>query len=629
MKKKNSNSIKQQAKIYFLWNDDKFSLALKEEVGNERIITTDEELIKLLNKDRQIDVFIILTELTWNNKKFSEFYGFEKAFQLIKKGIEIPLIFCSFLDRGSLKKHGNYSPILARIFSFQQLPFNENIFTEEFILPSYSKTKWFFIQRLVREQSAVYDDIKHRFLIDETNLNEITKALEYSLEYENILDIDTISFLDAIKQTIENGDDKSISDQISAFGNHLDKMIYNSASTELDELDASVKESIMLVEDNLDILEKLKSYLSKYFEVTCFSEGKKALEELENNNTDYDAIVADLELLDKGNNWQEVTGYDILEVAVRYQHIALYGLTAMPKRAVSELQENLDTRRIKIKYKDRKEYLPLGYSAGAFAEIIKDEIRELSKRRKGPKLGLWKKGLRYTYYEVKSNKELWDEILNEIYDRVDNLLTFKNNNDDIIPKKLISEKVTSYDDDVLKKIIMHRLLCIYHQAHDENFNSEVYKTLVGINYSNFKNYLTTILGFSITAQHDDVISNETTIFNLTITESELLDEENNWINQRRVSDPELIPAANYPILISLLADIKDFLANPELNKIKLKKVSDFIKFFNVLSEIVIEKKSLLKIMIWIRDYKENQKELQSLLNLPKLQGLKDIIDSFN
>ena len=72
MKKKNSNSNKLQEKIYFLWNDDKYAKVLKEKIGKERIITSDNDLTNLLRQNKNIDGLIILAELTWNGKKFYE-----------------------------------------------------------------------------------------------------------------------------------------------------------------------------------------------------------------------------------------------------------------------------------------------------------------------------------------------------------------------------------------------------------------------------------------------------------------------------------------------------------------------------------------------------------------------------
>lgn len=628
---KNSINNKLQENIYFLWNDDKYAVALKGKLGEERIIISESELSYLIRSGNDIDGLVILAELNWNGKRYSEFYGFERAFNLIKEGNTFPLIFCSFLNRLSLRKKTKYSSLLTRIFSFQQLPLNEKFFNNWFEFPFYSKTKWFYIQRLLREESAVYDDIKHRFHVDERNILAVKKAIEYSLEYERILDSDTIIQLYAIYQTIEKNDTELIRSQMLELKQHLDKINYSSVYLDDGIMENSGKESLMLVEDNIEIINKLDKDFSKYFKVNKFTNGRKALDELYNRSNEYDVIIADLELLDDYNNWQQITGYDILELAEKYPHIVLYGLTSMPKRAVSELQENLSARRAKIKYKDPIEYLPLGYTLEAFAEIIKDEVRELRKHKKGPKYGPWKKGLLSTYYDTKSNQEEWKEIILDIYDRVDNLFLINDNSDNIIPKKLFSEKKKEFDKEDLKKIIAHRLVCIYHQHRDIEFRSEEYKELVDIEYRHFKNYLTTILGFSITGIDNMSDINDSSTFVININDAELLEEEIYWINKRKEIDPDLIPVVEYPKLLEILREIQPLISNASLRISKLKKISDYISFFVKFkeAELEIDKDNILlrKIKSSFLWYSQ-QEEYQKLLELPSTEIIKDVIQNY-
>ena len=485
---------------------------------------------------------------------------------------------------------------------------------------------------MLREESSLYDDIKHRFQIDERNLIGIKKAVDYSLEYEKLLDVNTITFLHSINQALVNGEKECISNLMSDFKLLLDKMIYSKSNVPISTLETSIKEKLMLVEDNIDILTKLQSDFSHYFDVNSFTDGKAALEELTRKSNEYDVIIADLELLDNQNSWQHTTGYDILEIAEKYPHIALYGLTSMPKRAVSELQENLSTRRAKIKYKHPSEYLPLGYSLEAFVEVIKDEIRELSNNKRGPKLGSWKKGLLSTYYETKSNLVEWEELVNEIYDRVANLLVCKNNIDNIVPKKLFSEKKTHFDKTDLSKIIAHRLLCIYYQLRDEEFRSEEFKLLVEHDYGQVKNYLTTMLGFSITRLYNYQVKDETTVFDINISEVELLDEEIIWINKRKDSDPELISVDKFPQLLSILKELQPFINVTALRTATFKRISDFILFFtNFLeAEVEIDSDTILKNKIrssflW---YKAQQ-EYDDIIKLPNTQNIRDVVENYS
>ena len=78
---------------YFLWNDDLFIESLASKFENSVQIKSENGLTL-----ENIDAIIILIELKWGSKFYSDFYGLEIAQKLRREHkITAPFIFCSFL----------------------------------------------------------------------------------------------------------------------------------------------------------------------------------------------------------------------------------------------------------------------------------------------------------------------------------------------------------------------------------------------------------------------------------------------------------------------------------------------------------------------------------------------------
>lgn len=198
----------------------------------------------------------------------------------------------------------------------------------------------------------------------------------------------------------------------------------------------SRKPHLMLVEDDAATASELSALFTDHFEVKVFHDGAEALHELEIGGRFYDALVADLELLEADKRFdQPVQGIEVLEYAEqKHPHIARRVITALGRRGVRELLPSMSIQDILFKSLLVQGNDPL------FLEFLEKLLRDIDHRRvlqdmPGPDSTLWADvskeakqqdskggGFKRFYYQLKVEDperfgKMWREI-NETIERI-------------------------------------------------------------------------------------------------------------------------------------------------------------------------------------------------------------------
>lgn len=117
-------------KSIIFWNKSQYATDISEALGDVDVITSELELIAP-SKNCAIKHVIILAELTWNDRKLSDFSGFEILCQLrAEHRLRCPIAVCSFMPESWLRKK---FPILEfpQHHPFIRLPASAETFIEK------------------------------------------------------------------------------------------------------------------------------------------------------------------------------------------------------------------------------------------------------------------------------------------------------------------------------------------------------------------------------------------------------------------------------------------------------------------------------------------------------------------
>ena len=245
------------------------------------------------------------------------------------------------------------------------------------------------------------------------------------------------------------------------------------------------KERILLVEDDKKFADKIKEALEVYFEVDYYSNGKEAIDALEVGGITYQALITDLELLQKNKKIdQPIQGIEIIEkVSESYPYIVKRVVSGLPRKGISELvnidindvlyksviafygfSEGFETWVKKLK-KDIKAHKDLKYMKGPNNTFWKDIEYKIDK-----KTGLQKpsgSGFKRFYYQLKKEDDktfeaMWDRI----YSKIKNILLEKPDADKIETELIQAQRGQGYltkenrDKSIrfLETILTHRLI---------------------------------------------------------------------------------------------------------------------------------------------------------------------------
>ncbi len=564
-------------KIVFLWNKSSLNYIKSIEFdNNEKNIITDKVDfdIKNLEKSDFLNI-VILVELDWSGNLFG---GYTMAHRIIMEwgndSLPPNIQFVSFLPQLSLYKNNyNINKFYSKSFTHYQLPLIKKISVQH-----YSISKYQYLKKYALTESGILDKIKHDLekVITDSNRDFEKEDEDYCQQLRGVTTIIGEKLLHFIEIQTDNKQEKL-------------KTIYTLIVERIRELNVlkgniektydGVKEKILLLEDNINFGEKIKSALNLYFDVDYYNNGDEAIEAIKINAINYQALVTDLELLNiDGKTDQHIQGIEVFEYVQNFHpHIVKRIVSGLPRNGINELV-NVDIN--DILYKSLIAYYGFTDGFESWVEKLKKDIKlhkEL-KYMKGPNNTFWKdveysfdnsgnkkakgSGFKRFYYNFKiEDKTNFDEMWIRIYSNVCKILE---NKDDIkvsttFPKTISGQDILSKKEkqntiELLEKILTHRLLWI---SFFDNNTTVIYRDDDNPEYS-FKHRpfwdnnlpvkptaLFTWLGFSSNAENPknkDVVKDDTKYVSIRFSYNTLFLEEEkfrvkyNTLLKSRISD---------------------------------------------------------------------------------------------
>lgn len=496
--------------------------------------------LKQINKIKNGDKLFILSEITWDGHKYTDFFGYDFAMKhIIEKKLNVDLAFVSFLTREQLKKKTENSRLLAPIFPHFQLPVD----FDKIEIPHISDAKWDYIRNymLEPEKGGLIDKIAHDikniyFSLTESEFinSEKLKNVSFLLNnFKKYLPDEVISEQKYFEIEKINDRDK-LRNRLEDLQRILERNYNLKTKSFVKRKLSKTKYKVLLIDDEQPILEELENKLKPYFDVVSFTNGTDALAELKKNPKLISAAFIDIELLNSDGGWQETFGIDIVEEAIKHPHLAVYMTTGLSKRAYSLIQTNL-------KSKFEFEPKPVRKSLEELYEQLIKIIKEKQKYLKGPQIGPWSKGLYQSYLNLKASSE-WDSFLQSVYDDLKPFLEgdFKGFSALYGEHQLDKHKITP---DILKVVLKHRIANLYLFEKSGSLEKRLIdfdkvKLDFGLPKSyDAKKYYATMLGLST---YNDKQRN-VLLFNM----SSFLPEERKWIEENtKTEDPSIL----YPTL---------------------------------------------------------------------------------
>jgi CheY-like chemotaxis protein len=417
--------------IVIAWDEGPYANHLRDKTSEDVSIATSkdnlEEELRRGEKGQYRDdaCLVVLLEVNWEGQR-SFFHGFELARELMMDGFTGPIVFCSFVRRKALYDLQNIGigRLMAPMpFTFVQLPVApETLVKEAGEAQAFSAMMQAYVcendlvskplariahgmrgalQKSGTEMRCIVrrklDDLKALGVNLPADIAEQRQAVDLALQKESV-DSQTYTLVRKLKNSLEQHDPRRESDR---------------EHEETERADYAV----LLVEDEEDYRAECEEALSSYFEeVTAVRNSEEALNELNNSDHKYLAVISDWVLHEEDDiTWQPMQGFDLLAAAwEQNKPISLIALTSLNPEAVRSvlLRTDLDIRWFDKDDVGKGELWPYH----AFAGFIKERVRSLLPDLENmPKFAAWTRhGLGDLFLELKYESGRWEQVRKKV-----------------------------------------------------------------------------------------------------------------------------------------------------------------------------------------------------------------------
>ncbi len=582
------------SKKVLLWNNDNFGNFLKKELPKQKIdvVTSYEEFIekhtripsrkeskkpRTMENIKEISEMYVLAELHWNNKYYSNLYGYDLAKEIILLGFNINFIFFSFLSVKQINITEN-STYLGSRFPLYQLPKSFNDLSE-FRFNILTESKMALYRDYFFKKNLNIDYIEHMIkpLTKEASKEKIENIFNLNLIYNKALFPSHLNeFIIKHKSDVVNKPDKR-----EKFRNELILKIRKLIESEDDDGSFKKKdECIMIIEDEDNVRTNLKNNLKEKFNVESYKWGLEALNNLEKNKIHYSAIIVDGELKkDDGISDQSCQGVDIIEKASIIPHLVIYLLTKFPKKAVSAIENAHQNNRAIYIPKDPDKGLDTSHlSYDMFASQLYDKINERKKYLKGPGSirgrSAFDKGLKSIYWHEQEESDWKTEII-KLKTKVTQWI--KSPLPVSLPP-LFGQDKPNYSKQDLFNALIHRFVILYQISSQLDLYNEAiidfeeFDKKFKYNKTSNKKYLTTFLSFSIKNPTEHKQQDRKWI--IQINKQKLFEEEESWLGGQLKK-----PIIFYDLMYNISSEIKKYLSFLYDNKyeLMLENITGFLE----------------------------------------------------
>jgi len=334
-----------QLKSYFAkWKKNK----------NLRFITSKTEFEELVADEIAIfSHIIIFAELQWQNKKYTDFYGFDIAVSLrLRFKLLTPICILSFLSKLYFDKLNKtkYNILGARGTCFKQLPINFSDFLKTIsAVTPLSVSTLTYLSTLLIDIRHIVDFLQHNLRMESDN-NKICNSLK-KLELLSTLYI--YPKLQNLANQIIYDHYKGNSDNFYTVTKELINTLNIHLQTTKQDIPLAnnmLKRNILLLDDNINDLNWAKDALSPYFEVIPFQNALDAKTYIEQDTkNELSAIICDWQLLrPNSKDHQELLGFEVLDFASKQGFYALFSLTSTDDFSIREIDAYLNFEHIPI-----------------------------------------------------------------------------------------------------------------------------------------------------------------------------------------------------------------------------------------------------------------------------------------
>ncbi len=635
------------ADTLILWNDDESGQRLAQIAGTGQIVLAKDHMHAAIHGKKQL---LILAELCWEQRKASQFFGYNIARDLVAGRNELNILFISRLSRKDLLTVNNpLAQLMVPIFLHAQ--FGQRFsFSKLYKEAQFSKTKWQVIRQYFINRSGIIDKLLHdiQYLRADASTADNLAILSKLGSFSGILNADIMKTTQQLQEIIENGENERLPIHLSLLIEQMQALYEETLDKEV----VTVRQSpskIAIIDDDELTCQRLSEGLSTYFaKVETFKCAELAWKAITAKPRSFSAVIVDMELLDENGFWRPMMGFDFIEKLDPYPHIAINVLTGYSRRALTYVQGSSSHGSIRYLTKDRRFNLPKYWGFGQIAERLQEQIKERAKYLQGPQLGPWRNGLLHFYFDHMASTD-GEKIWQEVYSVVDR---YRNHQDiSQIPNTFWNVGLKEFDVDKLRTVLIHRLIVLYHQFRRPDRVVRFQEDLrgpIGFRTNAPKSYFNSLLGFSAIQIGEEIRENKNGAaeaeYMHVIQVRHFFPEEKSWLKgvfpNVAALEYEFLIETVQAILSEQISDIERHKGHPIFAKLPAAIASfrDCRNTINTISEISVPSQSkyhrkFYDIAVEFDYYMQNhrteiEKLIQSKENFQMLQKMRDFVRQF-
>lgn len=371
-----------------VWNNTIYAKKIADFFGKDFVITDSEALSETAKNLDKYSFLIVLCELTWTldseTKNSQNLYGVDLAQDFRRKGVNLPIIFTSFLSRKQILKQHAQSEILKFVgHDFVQLPACPHVFkntADRFIDEETKKIKKLSplelrdVQLFACNPEGIVNAKVHQIPYLSEKLNKYGSGFVKN-ELENcIVDMyaafqeNYSSFLSAFQNKFSEIDKENVEEAIDVVTDQAKKMI-NEFKRKTGETIASTEKKpwqILLLDDELNKHSKIVKALEENgVKVHCTPTANEAFKLLEKDVTlrsKITVIITDYRLFEQAEDdvevQQKMQGYTFLQEVERKFYSRIITAVIYSGMARQFLLDNLNSFKLKTEKYSKQDFKP-------------------------------------------------------------------------------------------------------------------------------------------------------------------------------------------------------------------------------------------------------------------------------
>ncbi len=365
--------------VFYLINRDIENIF---QIKSPNSVLNETDYVKTLKDHNSIKAVVILAELTWNGSKYSDFYGFQIAYELrAKYKFLFPIIITSLLKQTYFENLAQnqikFKLLFGRGTAFIQIGKNmgdeiNDAIQKLSLFPLSSPVLTDINEMLLNQRGFIIDKITHDLRVNKSK-EEIGSTFDEISKYLDGRQASSLKLEDYKSGLLESTNKQDNFNKIKE-GLILKCQQELLAGAPLEETVAKKKHRIVVLEDDPGFGKKIVENLKDYFEEIILKEkAREAIECIDaDKNNSITGIITDWRLYEdysKKTYWQ-LQGYEVLDYAAKKRFIALFSLTSLHDRYVNDIRNKLGLEIHLFK----KQYLEL--EGKAQWEMMADTVRQ-------------------------------------------------------------------------------------------------------------------------------------------------------------------------------------------------------------------------------------------------------------